>query len=170
MAIMLLMSPDKSADKPENTAYLAALKTALAELSESVSEHEALEERLYEADKRIGKLRRGAIGLAALCGKTAADLAAKRPELLPDHIDPDTGLTDAVREVLKSAAPGSCSPVYIRDSLKAKGYDMSEYKNVLASIHTILKRLAAKGEVKDSNSPEGRTVYKWAKKSPTVQF
>jgi multidrug resistance efflux pump len=155
-------------DKPKIDVeiYAAALEKALEELTESVADHEQLEEQLYAADKRIGKLRRGALGLAALCGRPFASLTTAHPHLFPDHIESDTGLTDAVREVLRSAQPASCSAVYIRDSLKAKGYDISQYKNVLASIHTILKRLKLKGEVKDSSNSDGRAIYRWVGKKP----
>jgi len=153
--------PTKSTDKSAAEIYFEALTESLAELSDLMEEIERIDERREEAIRRVFRLRHGALGLAALCGRK--QLAQEFPELFPDDIAPDTGLTDAVRDVLKSNDPVFCSPVYIRDTLKEKGFDLSKYTNALASIHTVLKRLVRQGDAVDA-SRDGRTVYRWAKK------
>jgi hypothetical protein len=144
----------------DTDVYVDALDKAIAELTEVMAEREALDEKMEAATQRILRLRRGALGLGALCGNSPGELSSKFPDLFPDSIDPDTGLTDAVREVLKTDTHTYFSPVNVRDRLRGRGYDISKYKNVLASIHTILKRLKDQDEVKDVNR-DGRTVYKW---------
>lgn len=150
------MADQEDGDDP----YIDALAQALGELTNIMEEREALDERREVIDRRIAKLRRAATGLGSLCGKTAASLSREFPELFPESIDPDTGLTDAIREILKTNAEIYCSPVFIRDELKNKGYDLNNYKNALASIHTVLKRLRTQNEVIDTTR-EGRTVYRW---------
>jgi hypothetical protein len=138
-----------------------------------MTEREDLDERRDVIDKRITKLRQGLLGFGSLCGMDREEVRSEHPELFPDSIDPDTGLTDAVRDVLWENVETFISPVFIRDTLKAKGYEISKYKNPLASIHSVLKRLKTQKEVFDSNR-EGRTVYKWAKdtapQTPTYEL
>jgi hypothetical protein len=149
--------------------YDVAYETALDELDELMTQREALDEKRDAMDKRIIRLRKGLLGLGALCSLTSEQVREAHPELFPDSIDPDTGLSDAVREVLKTS-DSFISPVFIRDFLRDNGYEISKYKNALASIHTVLKRLRSQGEVFDSNR-EGRTVYKWnPKQNPEPEF
>jgi hypothetical protein len=144
----------------EEKVYRDALNGMLTELTDLMADREEMDAKMEATDRRIGRLRRGAIGLALVCGMGPGEIAKSRPELFPDQIDPDTGLTDAVREVLKSDNY-YFSPVEIRDSLKAKNYDIGKYKNPLASIHTILKRLTYQKQVVEGTR-EGRTTYRWA--------
>jgi len=155
-------------EPPEPTAYDAAFEAAIDELDELMTEREVLDERRDIIDKRISRLRQGVFGIATLCGISRDDVKERHSELFPDSIDPDTGLTDAVREVLYAHEETFVSPVFIRDFLKTSGYEITKYKNALASIHSVLKRLKTQGEVLDSNR-EGRTVYKWAKNGPPTQ-
>ena len=148
----------KMTDNAHNSIYQEALEQALRELGESMAERDLLEERLDAADRRIFRLREGAMGIGALLGRYR--LGEEFPDLFPDRIDPDKGLTDAVRDLLKSHHPYSHTPVQIRDGLKEKGYGISKHKNPLASIHTVLKRLVEKGEIREGNR-DGRTVYIW---------
>jgi hypothetical protein len=63
------------------------------------------------------------------------------------------GLTDAIRYVFgKEKRP--IGPTEVKDALIHNGYDVSEYSNVMASIHTIIKRLLKKNEI-------GLSVPKW---------
>ncbi|MDX6559147.1 MAG: hypothetical protein QOF72_2196 [Blastocatellia bacterium] len=149
--------------KTNEEQFEASFDLAIDELDSLMSEREALDEKRDAIDQRISKLRRGVIGLGALCGLTGETIRTSHPELFPD--DPfgqDTGLTDAVREVLKTNE-GFMSPVAIRDYLKKTKFDIGKYKNALASIHTVLKRLRFQDEVQDSIR-EGRTIYRWKPK------
>jgi hypothetical protein len=140
--------------------YDNALQQAIAELSDVMSERESLVERIEDTDQRIMRLRRGAMGLGALCGRTPGTLSSQYPDLFPDNIDPDTGLSDAVRDILRIDPRTYYSPVDVRNRLRDKGYEIGKHKNVLASIHTVLKRLKNQDELKEANR-EGRTVYQW---------
>jgi hypothetical protein len=53
----------------------------------------------------------------------------------------------------------------IRNQLRQLQFPVHEYKNILASIHNTLKRLEAKGEVKekirDVQEERDESVYQW---------
>jgi hypothetical protein len=73
------------------------------------------------------------------------------------------GFTDACRVVLRDAYPARLTAIDVRDALGKRGFDLSSYTNPLASIHTILKRLADAGEA--NCKEEGfRTTYQWTRR------
>jgi hypothetical protein len=69
-------------------------------------------------------------------------------------------LTDACREVLKKNDK-HMTPMEIRGALEAGGYDLSQHKNALASIHGVLKRLVESGEVEPLVHDVRGTMYRW---------
>lgn len=71
------------------------------------------------------------------------------------------GITDAVRRVLLSY-PIWLTPVSVRDLLPCVGFDADRYKHPLASIHSILRRLVATGEVVRTDQQRNTTQYVWA--------
>jgi hypothetical protein len=140
-----------------------ALKMALEELTDLMAEREDIDTKREQLDSRIFRVREGLVGLALLSGTDSSELAKKHPHLFPDLISPDVGLTDAVRQALESKRI-YMSPVEVRNRLVDMKYDMKRYTNVLASIHTILKRLVDSGEV-DAGNREGKVVYRWSDKA-----
>jgi hypothetical protein len=62
--------------------------------------------------------------------------------------DPITqlGLTDAIRYVIRHAGT-TVAPVDVRDELLKRYCDPEDYSNLLASVHTIMKRLERAGEI-----------------------
>lgn len=140
--------------------YKQALEKALEELSDVMSQREELDSQREELDHRIIQLRKGVFGLTAIAGIETDEVAKTHPDLFPDLLNPDVGFTDAVRDVLKAHRSYHMSPIEVRNSLRIKGFDLSKYKNVLASIHTILKRLQESREV-DVMAREGKSLYKW---------
>jgi hypothetical protein len=74
----------------------------------------------------------------------------------------DVKLADACRTVIK-AGPAYRTARGVRDVLEASGYDLSQHKNPLASIHGVLKRLADAGEIEETEI-NGTTRYR--RKSP----
>lgn len=74
------------------------------------------------------------------------------------------GISDACRVVLK-AAEKALTPAEVRDRVQALG--LPQQANLLASVHTTLKRLRDAGEVKETGVPSqtGGTaqVYTWVK-------
>jgi hypothetical protein len=70
------------------------------------------------------------------------------------------GFTDAVRIVLSKNQGYSTTAIGVRELLVKSGFPLSGYSNPLASIHTILKRLADRGEV-DTETVGGEMYYHW---------
>lgn len=139
--------------------YQSALNAAIKDLAELMSQREELDTKREELDRDIFQLREGLFGLAILCGTDTNQLAKEYPELFPDLISPDVGLTDAVRKALASKHT-FVSPVEVKDRLAEMGFDITKHKNILASIHTILKRLHTSEEVEAGNREE-KVVYRW---------
>jgi hypothetical protein len=75
------------------------------------------------------------------------------------------GFTDSVRNALRNNPSYSANAVGVRDMLMKAGFDMSGYSNPLASIHTILKRLAQRGEV-SITVVSGEPFYRWKADMP----
>jgi len=123
--------------------YRRALEAALAEYDRLKTQREVVETRLAQ-------LRHTIASLAALCGVTGED----RPAQLA------MGFTDACRSVLR-ASPGAITATVVQERLQVSGFDVTRYSNPLASIHTILKRLVASGEVRRVSSPAGKALYWW---------
>ena len=70
------------------------------------------------------------------------------------------GFTDSVRNVLRNKPRYSANAIGVRNLLMESGYDLAQYSNPLASIHTILKRLAKSGEV-ETSMRDGELYYQW---------
>src|SRR6266700_7184571 len=107
---------------------------------------EKLQDLLVQSDElqvRIAKQKRV---VAALVELTDVDEESSAPEGLV------SGITDACKTVLWSAEK-ALFPVEVRDRIKALGFP--EQKNLLASVHTVLKRLAIAGEAKEVYPAEG---------------
>ena len=121
--------------------YKQSFDTAINELSELVKELNDLDDRRETVSERILKVRRGVIALSPLIGEDPKNIERKFPELFPNVIPPDTGLTEAVRKILMSSAQ-PLTPTGVRSELEKAKFDLNKYKNPLASIHTTLKRLA----------------------------
>jgi hypothetical protein len=62
--------------------------------------------------------------------------------------DPITqlGLTDAIRYVIQHAGK-PMTPVDVRDDLLKRYCDPEDYRNLLASVHTVMKRLERVGAI-----------------------
>jgi hypothetical protein len=71
----------------------------------------------------------------------------------------ELSLADACREVLVKNTR-YMTPIEIRDTLAASGFDLSTYSNPLASIHGVLKRIAESGSA-EKHEKGGTTLYKW---------
>ena len=140
--------------------YREAFEASMQELNTLLNEREELESMLGLLDRRIEKLRQVAVGLGGICGEDVETISGKWPEPAPDKALEVTGLTDAIRGVLSTHSEHYLSPIHIRDLLREMGFDTGKYRNVLASIHTVLKRLRNQRDVVDA-SHEGKVVYKW---------
>lgn len=139
--------------------YKSALELGVQELADLMREREELDARREELSERIARVRQGVLGLSALAGYNPQALEMQYPHLFPDLLDSDIGLTDAVRKVLQANGK-FMTPVGVRTGLRTLGFDIGRYKNPLASIHTVLKRLKDAGEV-EPGLIEDNTAYKW---------
>lgn len=112
----------------------ALLRRMKRELSELFDTRDHLESQLDEVKKRIHNVDKIITHLMPLAGEAiTADI-------------PTLGLTDAIRKVMElSESQLSASDVY--DELKDRRFDFSKYSQPTASIHTVLRRLASKGEI-----------------------
>lgn len=138
--MIIMVGYDSDADKQR---WQAQLEAAQDELADAIEKQNSL-------GYRIQRLQEDIVHLAALCGVE-----------VPDPIE-NLGLTDAIRYVLGTFAGLNgfpMTPVEIRDKLSERGYDIGGYKNVMASIHTILRRLQKKNEIKLFDSSSGRVVW-----------
>jgi hypothetical protein len=57
------------------------------------------------------------------------------------------GLTNACLAAFRSAAYTPLTPVQVRERLSLMGFPVEHYRNVLAAIHTVVKRLADGGKL-----------------------
>ena len=127
----------------EKERFKQLLDAAQDELLDAVTQRNSLE-------FRIRKLHDDIVHLAALCGEQAEDPIK------------DLGLTDAIRYVLSHAKEGPVkllTPIDIKAALSARGLDVSQYSNVMASIHTVLRRLQRKGEILPSRFRGGSYIW-----------
>lgn len=85
-------------------------------------------------------------------------------KLLGEEFDEEDalGLTDAIRDAFKSKADQNLTAMEARDVLKSLGYDISKYGNVMASVHSVMKRLEKNNEIKQVGTrADGKPAYKW---------
>lgn len=142
----------------EHSDYKRTLQTAASELSSLIEEVEELDARRDKITSRIVALREMVFAMSNVVGE---DPKITYPELFPELIEPETGFTDAVREVLKSSNK-YFSPVDIRDTLLERGFFVGKsYRNPLAAIHQILKRLVGSKEIEPKD--ENTKLYRWKK-------
>lgn len=82
----------------------------------------------------------------------------------------DGKLADAIRTVLRNTT-NSMSPTEVRGAIVEIGYDTSKHTNILASIHSVLKRMAdsPSKEVKSKERKDGSgTAYTWVGERPVT--
>jgi len=136
--------------------YREALKQAKADLAEQVEILGKAQETAEKAEKAIVELRQTIAALQRLCGE-------------PEYVEEDAlGLTDAIRMAFKTHEVGmyglgdGLSAHDVRTKLESMGYG-GRWGNLLASIHTVIKRLHAKGEIEATANINGRDTYRWKK-------
>jgi hypothetical protein len=92
------------------------------------------------------KMNRVETGIRAILALSSDEEVMPYLERLDDIVRPE-GFTDAVRRVLRSSEE-ALTPAEVREKLPGAGFFLTDYSNPLASIHTILKRLAKTEQVK----------------------
>jgi hypothetical protein len=127
--------------------------------------HDAIQNAAETARQKLGELlaERQRIDAQIIDWKRVLDsLSAVSESVTPDvpsNVVPNNpmrtllpnltslGFTDAIRWVLKTAAPNCLTPPGIRHELLNMGFDFSKYKQELVPVHNTLKRLEEQGEV-----------------------
>jgi|SRR5579859_1858175 len=112
---------------------------------------ETLYKQKATIESEISKLERAIQGFAPL---------VKNPS---KWFGPETGITDAVRGVLKSDIHRIFTATEIRNELLMRGVPLKQ-KNPLATIHQILARLVDNEEAVVNTHEPGRNRYKWIRK------
>jgi len=130
-----------------------------ADLSELLRKgYGELEQALYFEEVAQRQLDFAQQKVARLTSKILTLSVASEDEKLISAIK-ETGLTDAIRTVLKAAERHLTAPE-IRKRLEQIGYDVSDYQNFLATLYLTLQRLEKQGEVHSAKF-EGKNVYAW---------
>lgn len=140
-----------------------ALESAATDYMLLQIDRDGIKRQLDEVDREIAKLSLKIVSLAELCGDIPKDIAVSETLKEVSNI----GLTDAVRSVLRASGEWM-EAREVRDHIVRLGIDLKKYKNLLASVHTILDRLFSK-EV-EAASPRGskKIVYRWKGPTETV--
>ena len=122
----------------------------------------ALRKLLDERDQLNRKIEHTAELISANANFLPEEESAAQLQKLAEMVAGPPGFNDSVRNVLRNVPSQALSAKKVRDLLRSAGFDLSSYTNPLASIHTILKRLAERGEVEVSES-NGEVQYRWSK-------
>lgn len=125
--------------------YKTSYESAKVELARVQAHKLALAQDLEQCDKQITALIEAMRALAPMAGEQAPDLPS-----VGETDTPPGGMTDCVRAILKKA-PEPLTASEIRASLVEIGFDMDAYSNPLATVHTVLRRLAESGEVETTH-------------------
>jgi hypothetical protein len=76
------------------------------------------------------------------------------------------GLTNACRTAFRAAGNRGLMPTEVRGALERLRFPTQTHKNILASIHTVIRRLEEAGEIRkaihDKHAGEDKSVYQWA--------
>ena len=131
----------------KKNVYKENLNIARQELVKLLEQREAL-------DKRIAKLRQEIGSLAYLAGVGRPKAVLK----LPGGAKKQSGLKPACREVLR-ASDVPLTPDEVMEGIGRLGFHQGNYTNLLASVHTTLRRMTENGEVEES-SKGGKKAYR----------
>lgn len=132
--------------------FQAWYREARVELEKLQREKGELERAVEDHEKQIAVLTRTVNFLAQMVGEPAVPA-----------VEPDTqpGMTGSIREILKKA-PEPLTASEIRDALESLGFDMKSYSNPLATVHTVLRRLAEADEVETTHEMAPGKRYAFA--------
>jgi hypothetical protein len=110
-------------------------------------------QREEELQARIIHLQEVAAALARMIGEV----------YVPEDVG---GLTDAIRQAFKTAPHLEMNAILVRERLHKMGFNLARYGNVLAAIHTILKRLHQRGELITTGIIGNSQGYMWVINPP----
>jgi hypothetical protein len=140
----------------ELDGYKDLFNQAQADLEKLMEEREAL-------DRKISKVKQAILGLAPLAEMANRNVLENIVEQMlwgPEFAA--MGITDAIREILKTSEK-PLTPMEVRERLLQTKPSVKEQVNLMASIHTVLKRLVPKEATKDTNA-DGDITYAWVRR------
>jgi hypothetical protein len=108
------------------------LKEARAAFNKASDKLLEISQESHKLENEISRLRRTITALAAMCSESPG-------------FD-DLGITDSVMEVMETETSEVTSADVV-EALSAMGFDLASHKNVQASVHAILSRLAHRGKI-----------------------
>ena len=129
--------------------YIRALDAAKRELQDLLARRDRM-------DKRAGELKTTIENLEVLCGARTVDPTAQALSQMSRSM----GITDLIRLALKNSTE-PISPKDVARQVYAWRPDFDKNHNLLASTHTVLKRLIKGREVKEVPGLGRKKNYKW---------
>ena len=119
-----------------------------------LNELTSLEIHQEETERRIARLKQVLIDLTPLAEEALLPFV----EMATISADADgLSITDATRQILQTAKV-PVAPTEIKKQLLNMGKDLSDQKNVMAGIHSLLRRLVAGGEIE---TRDNGLTYQW---------
>jgi hypothetical protein len=115
----------------------------------------SLEIQQEETNRRIARLKKVLIDLAPLAEESIHPFIEPAGNMSPEA--DSVTITDATRQILQ-VAKIPMGPADIRQQLLKMGVDLGDQKNVMAGIHSLLKRLVASGEIE---TLDNGLTYQW---------
>ena len=126
--------------------YKQAHMAAKTEYNSLIVEEGQLNARLDEIKTRKESLKQTMDALGELLGETEDERT--------------TGLTNRILDALKEDPKTGYMPIFLRDKLRDSGFDIDNYRNPMAVIHTTLRRLVDQGKIK-CWTKRGSTYYQY---------
>jgi hypothetical protein len=131
--------------------YKAELEQERKVLGTLLREREEIETRIAKQQTRVA-------ALAAL---------SEQSEEVDDMAEMELGgLTNACRTAFRAAGNRGLMPTEVRGALEQLRFPTRTHKNILASIHTVIRRLEQAGEIRkaihDKHDGQDKSVYAWA--------
>jgi hypothetical protein len=127
------------------------------EMAEKIqAEIESLEIQQEDIERRLARLRQALLGLAPLGQELPSDALGSQLTAIYAGLEA-MSITDATRQIFQ-AASAPLTPIEIKQQLINMGKDLSDQKNVMASIHSLLKRLVKSDEIE---TKDNGLTYQW---------
>ena len=114
------------------STYRAALTEARASFDQASDKLRQNEQESYQLKRDISRLRRTITALAAMCSE--------------DPLMDNLGITDSCLAVMEEEER-TVTTADVVQLLELRGFDLASQKNVNASVHAVLTRLANKGKI-----------------------
>jgi len=124
-------------------------------------EREVLADLLRQREQLATKIAKQLTRVAALA--TLSEENKEETNMMETELG---GLTNACRTAFRAAGSRGLMPTEVRSALEQLRFPTRSHKNILASIHTVIRRLEEAGEIQraihDVHGGQDKSVYQWA--------